>query len=122
MGTFYVSGRRVGSWQDFDVTRGSLVTSKWLETEGERLISTKCGYYSQNMYHFWGWAATAPIPTLVIALPSSSHPSCHVVLSSLFTLWMWVTQGEWCGGRVVWCGQAEDGSGGVEQRRVVMPS
>ena len=80
MGTFYVSGWRVGSWQGFDATRGSLVTSKWLETERERLISTKYGYYSQNMYHFLGWAATAPIPTLVVALPSSSRPSCRVIV------------------------------------------
>ncbi len=60
----------------------------------------------------------SPPSSLFSPLLFPTFLSCRVMSSWLFTLWIWGTQGEWCGVRVVWCGQDADGSGGVEQRVV----
>jgi len=54
-----------------------------------------------NTYQCWGWVATAPIPTLVVAL--SPLPALLVVM--VVVVVHVVDVGEWCGG------------GGIEQRR-----
>jgi len=112
MGTFYMSACPIHSnrcdreGETLSITWNNtlhlaLVRKEWNSKQTHKTACLGMFYMSvwrvENTYHYWGWVATAPILTLIIALPPL--PALLVVM--VVVVVHVVDVGEWCGGVVV---------------------